>query len=154
MYNFWFLKNPIKKKIIIIAPQLINCISGVLAKEFLFAQRFFKNRRRKLEIKKWLLYCFEPVLIIAKLSFTRVLLTQEFFCCVSELLSFVKRDLEMLQGADAERKMLSLMSWPSSCHYPLPSRHNWIKLPLFVLQSVTWTWSSLAREVDKSLLPL
>ena len=52
MYNFWFLKNPIKKKIIIIASQLINCISGVLAKEFLFAQRFFKKRRRKLEIKK------------------------------------------------------------------------------------------------------
>lgn len=51
MYNFWFLKNPIKK-IIIIASQLINCISGVLAKEFLFVQRFFKNRRRKLEIKK------------------------------------------------------------------------------------------------------
>lgn len=137
MYKFWFLKNPIKKKIIIIAPQLINCISGVLAKEFLFAQRFFKNRRRKLEIKKWLLYRFEPVLIIANLSFTRVLLTQKFFCCVSELLSFVKRDLEMLQGADAERKMLSLMSWPSSFHFPLPSRHNWIKLPLFVLQSVT-----------------
>lgn len=47
MYNFWFLKNPIKKKYIIIASQLINCISGVLAKEFLFAQEQKKKIRNK-----------------------------------------------------------------------------------------------------------
>ena len=70
----------------------------------------------------------------------------------TELLNFAKRDPEMQQETDVVRKMPSLMSWPNSCHYPVPLHPSWTRLPLCDLQSVTWIWNSLVKEVRLFLL--